>query len=187
MVEIELIPFGVDTSGNEHTTPCNCDTTDPPDVEQICGDSFCNITECDAAFNESSVFHCKDDCDYCSDTCRKGCSAETGADGEFRQELCYDGIDNDGDGNTDCYDPACWSYNEKVCGTCGDGIDNDQNDATDCDDPECFGDEACLTSCINDDQKCTHGSNDTCCIVSSSCTCNARGKNCRCLAGQASA
>lgn len=51
-------------------------------------------------------------------------------------ELCEDGIDNDGDGLRDCFDPDC----SDRCPTeqnCNDGLDDDQDQRIDCDDPDC--------------------------------------------------
>ncbi len=47
---------------------------------------------------------------------------------------CNDGIDNNGNGLTDCEDPGCWD--SEAC-NCNDGIDNNGNGLTDCEDPEC--------------------------------------------------
>ena len=49
-------------------------------------------------------------------------------------ELCGDGIDNDGDGYSDCADQDCAGLCEEVC---GDGVDNDANGLADCADPVC--------------------------------------------------
>ena len=65
-------------------------------------------------------------------------SAYPGAD-----ELCFDGIDNDGDGFTDCDDFDC----DNACDesqNCFDGIDNDGDGFIDCDDFDCDGDPDCL-------------------------------------------
>ncbi len=57
---------------------------------------------------------------------------------------CFDGIDNDGDGFTDCDDWDC----EEECGDrerdCRNGWDDDRDGDIDCDDSDCFGrPEAC--------------------------------------------
>lgn len=63
-------------------------------------------------------------------------------------EICNDGIDNDGNGVTDCSDVACAS--EAACApapvaeVCNDGIDNDGNGVTDCADVACSGSASCL-------------------------------------------
>jgi hypothetical protein len=60
--------------------------------------------------------------------------------------LCDDGVDNDGDGLTDCEDddcaedPACQVDVETVC---DDGVDNDGDGLTDCDDPDCAAHPTC--------------------------------------------
>ncbi len=63
-------------------------------------------------------------------------------DREDTNELCSDGIDNDGDNWLDCYDEDCQrDHRITVCETssllCGDGIDNDGDGLIDCDDADC--------------------------------------------------
>ena len=55
--------------------------------------------------------------------------------------LCFDGIDNDRNGVTDCDDPGC----EFACveRNCQDGVDNDRDGKTDCDDEDCGRIEVC--------------------------------------------
>jgi hypothetical protein len=58
---------------------------------------------------------------------------------------CDDGIDNDGDGRTDCADEDC--LGDTACfdtEICFDGIDNDDDGAIDCRDTDCAGDINCL-------------------------------------------
>ena len=54
---------------------------------------------------------------------------------------CSDGMDNDGDGFTDCADSSCHNVNVSTCDgnaiTCADGIDNEGNMHTDCHDFNC--------------------------------------------------
>jgi hypothetical protein len=57
---------------------------------------------------------------------------------------CDDGQDNDGDGLADCDDASCQAYGPCADEICGDGVDNDANGAVDCDDPECEQREGCL-------------------------------------------
>ena len=51
-------------------------------------------------------------------------------------EVCGDGIDNDGDGNTDCWDPDC-GFQGAVEMSCADGMDNDCDGNTDVWDSDC--------------------------------------------------
>lgn len=64
------------------------------------------------------------------------------------ENVCDDGVDNDGDGNTDCDDPDC--ADASVCADtteiCDDGIDNDGDGAIDCADIQCQSDPACMTA-----------------------------------------
>lgn len=67
---------------------------------------------------------------------------EDGANGgsggviERGRPLCFNGLDDDGDGLTDCDDPYC----EIVCvEICTDYVDNDGDGLNGCDDPKCAG------------------------------------------------
>ncbi len=72
---------------------------------------------------------------------------------------CSDGIDDDGDGWVDSYDPDCASvgYEDGVGTTeCNDGLDNDRDGAVDSADPDCTdaadaseGDGTSSTGCTN--------------------------------------
>ncbi len=63
------------------------------------------------------------------------------------REICDNGIDDDCNGLTDCYDSACKSLPiciDKKKEICNNGIDDDGNGLIDCRDPACFGDPACF-------------------------------------------
>ncbi|MCD6500040.1 MAG: hypothetical protein J7M25_17245 [Deltaproteobacteria bacterium] len=62
------------------------------------------------------------------------CWAHDAVLGGWTTASCQDGLDNDGDGFTDCDDPDCW--HSEAC-QCNDGEDNDDDGLTDCDDPDC--------------------------------------------------
>src|SRR5690606_24200229 len=68
--------------------------------------------------------------------------------GQPGQEICDDGIDNDGDGAVDCQDSDC--LNHPSCAIpdeiCDDGIDNDGDGAVDCQDSDCANHPACQVS-----------------------------------------
>jgi hypothetical protein len=71
----------------------------------------------------------------------------------YPQELyamCFDGIDNDGDGFSDLNDPDC--------PRCFDGIDNDQDGLVDENDPDCHNDVN-LDSLASNDQEDGFGGN----------------------------
>ena len=53
---------------------------------------------------------------------------------------CTNGVDEDGDGLTDCEDSDCMPA--EAC-QCGNGADDDNDGLTDCDDPECAYSNAC--------------------------------------------
>jgi hypothetical protein len=52
---------------------------------------------------------------------------------------CANGIDDDGNGQTDCDDPACAATSrcEATADACRDGVDQDENGKVDCEDPRC--------------------------------------------------
>lgn len=63
-------------------------------------------------------------------------------EGEGEGEDCTDGLDNDGDGLTDCEDADC--IDEVTCGEfCGTRGDEDDDGLQDCADDDCWGDPAC--------------------------------------------
>jgi hypothetical protein len=83
--------------------------------------------------------------EYCFDRCLQRVEAQ-----------CFDGVDDDLNGKTDCEDPACDGRN---CGAacvcdqlrraedlCSDGSDNDDDVLVDCADPDCVG-KACAAGC----------------------------------------
>ena len=70
-------------------------------------------------------------------------------------EVCDDGLDNDMDGDEDCFDSDC--SGTPGCSTeteCEDGFDNDADQLADCNDPDCFGSPGCpviIFSSVDDD------------------------------------
>jgi cysteine-rich repeat protein len=68
-------------------------------------------------------------------------------------ELCDDGLDDDGDGLTDCADPDC--VDQAVCRpetSCHDGLDNDADGRVDCADLDCAGSAACSPGACQTDR-----------------------------------
>ena len=62
------------------------------------------------------------------------------------ENRCSDGMDNDGDGATDCDDADCQGSTGCLGeGECGDGVDNDGDGATDCDDSDCSDASVCAS------------------------------------------
>ncbi len=83
---------------------------------------------------------------------------------ENTNERCDNGVDDDGDGSTDCTDTDCLlSASVTVCAErsdadCGDGVDNDNDGRIDCDDASCIiacgaesNDATCGDGIDNDD------------------------------------
>ncbi len=66
---------------------------------------------------------------------------------------CRDGLDDDGDGASDCDERECDGIAgcvlppEVETGLCHDSLDNDLDGGTDCDDPDCGDDSGCLERC----------------------------------------
>lgn len=57
--------------------------------------------------------------------------------------FCYDGLDNDADGWTDCGDPDCTESGFWEWCRCADGVDDDGNGYVDCEDEDCLAHPAC--------------------------------------------
>ncbi len=74
---------------------------------------------------------------------------EQDADCWGTHELCLNGMDDDDNGLTDCFDPTCMDF----CGEdCGNGLDDDGDGLTDCGDPGCAwtcGPQAYTEDCDN--------------------------------------
>ncbi len=86
---------------------------------------------------------------------------------ESSNATCSDGLDNDGDGFTDCYDFDCWKDTVTICSkaensnaSCSDGIDNDGDGFIDCDDYGCSK-NGMVTVCGKDAGKPDSGSSDS--------------------------
>jgi hypothetical protein len=62
-----------------------------------------------------------------------------GGDGEN----CFNGIDDDGDGDVDCDDSDCGADPYCLDEECGNNLDDDGDGYVDCDDTECWGDASC--------------------------------------------
>ena len=141
-------------------------------AEEICGDGLDNDedgqTDCDDA-ECANLFECKNPpldagpavdagaapadsgSQGVTDTGSSG-SVDAGgtapADGGSTpqgDEICDDGVDNDGDLMTDCADEDCYGVGSCPRGPedCEDGEDNNGDGLVDCADPLCQGDQAC--------------------------------------------
>lgn len=71
-----------------------------------------------------------------------GCATDDGGEGPD-PEVCDDGVDDDGDGATDCSDadcfqaPRCFALYLAPFEDCEGGADEDEDGVVDCDDPDC--------------------------------------------------
>jgi hypothetical protein len=65
------------------------------------------------------------------------------------EDDCTNGVDDNGDGAVDCADPSCAAHPN--CGEfdCANGVDDDGDGATDCDDLECALHPVCGERCTN--------------------------------------
>ncbi len=57
--------------------------------------------------------------------------------GPLPPEDCFNGVDDDGDGLTDCADGDCSGSPSCIESNCANSIDDDGDSLTDCDDPDC--------------------------------------------------
>ena len=62
---------------------------------------------------------------------------------------CANGIDDDGDGDIDCFDSDCATIEPCVETICDDSLDGDNDTFTDCDDSDCSDDPTCAEICDN--------------------------------------
>jgi len=79
-------------------------------------------------------------------------ATDGGLDGggpENTAALCSDGIDNDGDGDTDCADSECQGLAVCIESNCTNGIDDDGDGYTDCADSDCQGTFECRENTAN--------------------------------------
>jgi len=60
------------------------------------------------------------------------------------QELCGNGVDDDGDGDVDCDDADCVGVPECIFEVCDNGVDDDGDGDVDCDDADCAFQPPCL-------------------------------------------
>ena len=98
-----------------------------------------------------------------------GCSGAGGdpADGSSGDEVCDNGVDDDGDGHFDCDDSDCAGLLDCPLEICWDGVDNDQDQMTDCADVDCASNApGCNGGCYfheNDfAELCSNGLDDDC-------------------------
>ena len=77
-------------------------------------------------------------------------------------EDCGNGVDDDGDGFTDCRDPECASVAACQERACRNGLDDDEDGATDCADTDCRGESVCLPepNCANNVDEDQDGATD---------------------------
>ncbi len=94
--------------------------------------------------------------------------------GQQVESFCGDGVDNDGDGLTDCADDDCAGFTCNSEYHCSDGVDNDSNGKTDCDDPQCAAADECnvegdCTDEIDNDDDGATDCDDVDCVGTAAC------------------
>ena len=89
--------------------------------------NYCNYEETELACSIYEIFAC---CEQC------------GAEGEG--DTCHDGFDNDGDGFTDCAEPACAVQSYLFTENCETEYDDNCNGLVNCYDPDCNSYPGCV-------------------------------------------
>jgi len=125
-------------------TPCvtdgDCSDDGNPCTTEMCGGGAC-VATVDPSCTPCAIDAECDDKDACTtDVCTAGVCAATPLDSctSNPPEDCTNGVDDDGDGLTDCSDTDCADV--AACAgveVCGDCIDNDGDGQADYDDPDC--------------------------------------------------
>jgi len=161
--------------GDDCTVDAECENTDPC-MTPRCVDGTCVYEPRDLDHDGFAPFECGgDDCNDLNPNAYPG-----------HPEDCFDGSDNDCNGVSDCFDPAC--YDEPDCGCvpnpageiCTNGIDDDCDTTVDCNDTDCIGTPAC--GCAESEAGlCDNGFDDDCdgpidcddsdCVGSDACAC----------------
>ncbi|MCU0657460.1 MAG: isopeptide-forming domain-containing fimbrial protein, partial [Polyangiaceae bacterium] len=170
-------------TSNDPGDASKCDNN--PDGEAciagVGGDNFCGCTKDSDCGSPTSGRVCDTaDTLKCIDGCRgeggNGCpttllctskDSSIGKcvnDPEDTDAKCSDGLDNDGDGKTDCDDSDCKNSSISACkentdAKCKDGVDNDGDSQTDCDDSDCKDNPAITVCATKEDtnEKCKDG------------------------------
>ena len=101
----------------------------------------CTITNClSSCAADPTAFACE----VCQiNSCERAYDLCSGAGGPETE--CADGLDNNLNGASDCYDPLCGRSPNCLAreANCSDGVDNDSDRFTDCADGDCAGDFRC--------------------------------------------
>ena len=121
----------------------------PSCVVLVDNDDFCGLSShfLVASVPESGVFLIEA-CGFTTGSVGDYVLAWRGSGEGTSPDECSNGIDDDGDGLTDCEEGGC--TDDPACPErCTDGVDDDADLLVDCADPECSDDAACPEDCDN--------------------------------------
>ncbi len=153
---------GIDNDGDGDVDCDDDDCDDDPVCDDDPGDGECCIANgtpgCEDEVGQACVCALDPYCcnvtwdaicaDEYDDACGGDCSTTN-------PEICGNGLDDDADGDEDCFDSDCEL--DPFCdeeADCANGFDDDADGATDCDDVDCFGEPGCplvIFSSVDDD------------------------------------
>jgi hypothetical protein len=118
------------------TTATDCNDSNPCTADACGADRSCQLTTIDGCRLCTTAADC-DDADACTtDVCTAGACEARPIEG-CGVEHCTNGIDDDGDGATDCADSDCADDAACAVEICGDCQDNDGDGLVDYEDPDC--------------------------------------------------
>lgn len=113
--------------------------------------------DCNGAIDDGFDFRTnQNNCGSCGNVCATNEYCSASACKVRLESQCFDGLDDDGNGKSDCEDEACEG---RTCGAaclchdlqktetvCSDGLDNETDGVTDCHDTDCLG-KSCRAGC----------------------------------------
>ncbi|MBI5535332.1 MAG: hypothetical protein HY898_21570 [Deltaproteobacteria bacterium] len=181
-------------SDTKQDPPLDVPTDHPCTTAQQCDDfEYCTMDECISGM----CVYSKRDMDHDNHVAKEcggnDCNDLNPQVNPSKSEVCNDGADNDCNGQSDCFDPACTG--DPNCGckpdpggeSCTNGKDDDCDTVVDCNDADCMGTPAC--GCLsNESGLCENGFDDDCdgytdckdpdCYSTPACSCKTKQEIC---------
>ena len=152
----EVCDDGIDNDNDGLADCLDLDCKSAANCAARCGDGVVNrsIEECDGLAFRDNVRACSAwSSKYTGGNlkCGSNCLIDTSACTSYVPEICGDGIDNDNNGYTDCYDSACVGHSSCAVATeiCDNDVDDDGDGKADCNDPDCADADACGTHTVD--------------------------------------